>query len=145
MRGNYATGNIQRNATSESFECFIEDQAFSPLYDLDPFPPPPPSYVRKLDRRHIGRLRKERQLADGGGREGGGGGAKSCESEKACMVLDILFNTLWCTLSHILSPTPILLLSSADTHMPHRATVLNTVSGRLSWTTTAMARKPGSR
>jgi hypothetical protein len=41
-------------------------------------PPPPPSPVSNLGRRPTGRLRKERQLADGGGGEG----VKSCDCEK---------------------------------------------------------------
>jgi hypothetical protein len=54
----------------------IEDQAFSPSYDLAPPPPFPPSHspVRNTD--------KERQFADG---RGGGdwGGAKFYDREKA--------------------------------------------------------------
>ncbi len=50
---------------AESIDLSIEDQTFSPSYDLAP--PPPPSPVNKPSRRHKGRLRK-RQLADGRGR-----------------------------------------------------------------------------
>jgi|688.fasta_scaffold1139158_1 hypothetical protein len=53
-----------QEAGPDSIELFIENQAFSPLYDLAP--PPPPLSRRKLYRRH-----KERYLADG--RWGGGG------------------------------------------------------------------------
>jgi hypothetical protein len=52
-----------QEAGPDSIELFIEDQAFSPSYDLAP--PPPPLYRRKLNRQH-----KERHLADG--RWGGG-------------------------------------------------------------------------
>jgi hypothetical protein len=34
-------------------------------------PPPPPSHIRKLDRRHIGRLRKRDELLTGEGEEVG--------------------------------------------------------------------------
>ncbi len=44
---------------TESIECFIEDQAFSPSHDL----PPPP--VSKLDWRHTGRMRKRDSLLTG--------------------------------------------------------------------------------
>ncbi len=59
----------------ESIEWFIEDQGFSPSYDLAPPPPSPPSLPRPATHR---KTEKERQLADGGG-----GIYKS-------------FNTLWC-------------------------------------------------
>ncbi len=45
-----------------------------------PLNPPPTSPVSKLDWRHTGRLKKERQLADGWG---GGWGAESYHSKKA--------------------------------------------------------------
>ncbi len=38
----------------KNIEWFIEDQAFSPSYDLPSLPPPPPRLVGKLDRRHTG-------------------------------------------------------------------------------------------
>ncbi len=41
---------------SERIEWFIENQAFSPLYDLTP--PPPASPISKLEPRHTGRLRE---------------------------------------------------------------------------------------
>ncbi len=51
----------------ESIVRFVEDKAFSPTYDLaTPLPPPPPPHcyspvtVSKLDRRHTGRLRREK-------------------------------------------------------------------------------------
>ncbi len=76
--------------TGESFEWFTEDQAFSQSYDLAPSPPHPP--VSKLDRRHIGRLRKRDNLLTGeGGR--GGGVAKSFAGPES-LVLCKSFNTL---------------------------------------------------
>jgi hypothetical protein len=42
---------------------------------------PPPSLVRKLNRRHTGRLRKRDDLLTGERRRGGGG-AESCERKK---------------------------------------------------------------
>jgi hypothetical protein len=66
-----------------SRECIIEDQAFSPSYDLSPLPPPipppPTSTVSKLDRRHTGRLRKGDNFLRVGGCEGG---AKSYQARK---------------------------------------------------------------
>ncbi len=56
---------------SESIEWFstVENQAFSPSYDLAPRPPPPASAVSNLDRRHTGRLRNRATcwLERGGG------------------------------------------------------------------------------
>ncbi len=66
----------------ESIEWFIENQPFSPSYDLAPslllllFP------VSKPDRRHTGRLRYRDNLLTGEG-EWGRGGAKSYDSKKA--------------------------------------------------------------
>ncbi len=73
----------------------MEDQAFSPSYDLAPPPPPPHSPVSKLDRRHAERLSK-RDLADGRvwRGEGDGGGAKSYGGREI-LALYKLFNTLW--------------------------------------------------
>jgi hypothetical protein len=59
----------------------IENQAFSPSYDLAPPSPSPSSPVSKLDQRHTGRLRK-RDLLMGEG-ERGRRGAKSYDGEKA--------------------------------------------------------------
>jgi hypothetical protein len=77
---------------TESSEWFIEDQAFSPSYDLAPPPSPSPSLspVRKLDRRHTGRLRKRENFLTREG-VGVGGGAKQRES----LVLCKLLNNLW--------------------------------------------------
>ncbi len=47
-------------STSESVELFIEDQAFSPPYDL---PPPPPIKPPRQSRHR--KIEKERQIADG--------------------------------------------------------------------------------
>jgi len=55
---------------SESIEWIMEDQAFSPSYDVAPRPPPPPSPVSNIDRRHTGRLRK-REKRGGVGVRGG--------------------------------------------------------------------------
>jgi hypothetical protein len=54
---------------AESIEWFIEGQAFSRSYDLDPRPPPPPSLVRKTE--------KDNLLTGEG--EGGGRGAESSD------------------------------------------------------------------
>jgi hypothetical protein len=61
--------------TSESIYCIIEDQAFSPWYHFgSTLTPLPHSPFSKLDRRHIGKLRKRDNLLslEGGGRRGGG-------------------------------------------------------------------------
>jgi hypothetical protein len=73
---------------------YIEDQAFSPPYDLAPPPPPTPSPVSKLYRRHTERLRKRGK----GGADCGG--AKSYDGNKAWSSISpsILFGTE--------SPTP---------------------------------------
>jgi hypothetical protein len=72
------------DASPESIQCNIEDEAISPSYDLATFPPPPiHSPVSKLDRRHTGRLRMKHSLLTGGG----GGeveGASSYDGEKPC-------------------------------------------------------------
>jgi hypothetical protein len=52
-------------SSSESIELFIEDRAFSRLYDLAP--PPPPS-VGNRHRRHTGILRKRYNLLTGEGK-----------------------------------------------------------------------------
>jgi hypothetical protein len=49
---------------TEINEWFIEDQAFLPSYNLAPLPLLP---VRKLYRRHAGRLRKTKKLLTGEG------------------------------------------------------------------------------
>ncbi len=50
-----------RIGLTPSIEWFIEDQAFSPSYDLAPPPPRPlpPSSFSNLDRRHTGGLERE--------------------------------------------------------------------------------------
>jgi hypothetical protein len=53
-----------------SIERFIEGQAFLRSYDLAPRPPLPPLSVSKLDRRHIGRLRKRVNLLTVEGNDG---------------------------------------------------------------------------
>jgi hypothetical protein len=51
--------------SAESIERFIDDQAFSPSYDLAPPPPPP---VSKLDQQHTGRPRmRDTLLTEEGG------------------------------------------------------------------------------
>ncbi len=70
---------------SESIECFIEDQAFSPSYDLAP--------VSKLDGRHIGRLRKRDNMLTREGR--GGWGRSQIIRQRGSLVLFKSFNTLW--------------------------------------------------
>ncbi len=62
---------MQEWSKTESIEWFIEGQVSS--YDLGP-PHPLPSPVRKLDRRHTGKLGKRNNLLTGGeGVDGGGG------------------------------------------------------------------------
>ncbi len=75
---------VYGNALSlaESVEWFMEDQAFSQSYDLDPPTPTPSSPVSKLYRRHTERLRKRDNLLTREG-EGGGRGSKSYDSETA--------------------------------------------------------------
>ncbi len=66
----------------ESIKWFTEDQAFSPSYDVAPRPPPSPSPVSNIDRRHTGRLRMRDKLLTGeGGR--GWGEAYPDDGEKA--------------------------------------------------------------
>ncbi len=67
------------NVSSQQRVLNDEDEVLSPSYDLAPSPPPAPSRVSKLDRRHTGRLRKRDNLLTEEGRKGGGGGAKSYE------------------------------------------------------------------
>jgi hypothetical protein len=54
----------------QTIELIIDGQTFLRTYDLAPRPTPPPSPVRKLDRRHIGRLRKRDKMVKEGGGEG---------------------------------------------------------------------------
>ncbi len=70
---------IIRPVQAGSIEWFLEDQAFSPSYDLAP--PPPPFPVSKLDRQHTGILRNKDIFLTGVGR--GRGGAMAFEGEKA--------------------------------------------------------------
>jgi hypothetical protein len=67
----------------ERIEGFIEGQAFlrGRMIRLHA-QTLPPSPISKLDRRHIGRLRKRGNLLKEEG-EGGGRGAESCERKKA--------------------------------------------------------------
>jgi hypothetical protein len=66
------------NPASRDTELFIEDQAFSPSYDLAP---PPHPLISKLVRRHTGRLGKRDNMLTGRGR--GGGGDESNHGEPA--------------------------------------------------------------
>ncbi len=68
------TKSITFTSLSESIVWFIEGQPFSRSYDWLLAHPLPPSPVSKLDRRHIGNLRKRDNLLTGGG---GGGWARS--------------------------------------------------------------------
>ncbi len=56
---------------AERIEWFIEDQAFSPSYDLTPSPPPPPL----MSVSSIGGTQEDRERETTCWREGGGGGA----------------------------------------------------------------------
>ncbi len=87
----------------ESNGWFIEGQAFSLSYDLVP-PPPPPS---KLDRRHIWKTEKERQLADGRGARGRKGWGR-CQiiRRRESLVLFKSFNTLCATHLNCAVDTP---------------------------------------
>ncbi len=81
-----------RTFWTESMEWFIEDQAFSSSYGLAP-PPPPSPIVRKLDRRHTGRLRKRDNVLMG---EGGRGWERSqFLRQRESLVLYKSLNTLW--------------------------------------------------
>ncbi len=83
-KNNSTVSIIQPDAKSS--ELFIEDQAFSPSYDLAPTPPPPPR--QELDRRHTGKLRKRDNSlkAEGEGKE---------LNHTTAGVLYKSFNTLW--------------------------------------------------
>jgi hypothetical protein len=69
-----SSDRIERFIEGQAFliERLIEDQSFLWSYDLAPRPPPPPSHVGNLDRRHTGRLRKRGSLLTGKGGSGGG-------------------------------------------------------------------------
>ncbi len=69
--------------TREYSQWIIEDQAFSPSYDLAPYPYPPSHIFRQLARLVTQRKTdKESQLADEGGSKEGEG-SNSYEDEKA--------------------------------------------------------------
>jgi hypothetical protein len=81
----------------ESIECFIEDQEFSPLYNLALPTTPPPSTVSKVNRRHTGRL-------EGGRADGEGAKSKAWSSIShwilsGCRYLNRLsaaeYNSIW--------------------------------------------------
>ncbi len=74
-------------ALPQSIQWFIEDQAFSPSYDLAPPPLSPPSPVGKLGRRHTGRLKKRYNFLT---REGGGGfgPSQTYDGEKVLSSID---------------------------------------------------------
>ncbi len=61
---------------SESDDCFVEDQAFSPSYDVAP-------PVSKLDRRHTGRPGRRENLLTVKGEERDREGAESYDHKKA--------------------------------------------------------------
>ncbi len=72
--------NISLNTylCSKIIEWFIENQAFSPSYDLAPPPPPPPPLLPSLS--SIGERQTDWDHLLGG--VGCGGGAKSYDGEK---------------------------------------------------------------
>jgi len=67
---------------SESIELFIEDQAFSPSYDLAP--PPPPSPVSKLSLFLSLPMYRRSSLLAGEGGIGGKRRIQINDGEKAC-------------------------------------------------------------
>jgi hypothetical protein len=78
----------------ESIECFIEDQEFSPLYNLALPTTPPPSTVSKVNRRHTGRLTKRDNLLTGVGGGGGGGRSQVTPPQERLVLYKSLY-TLW--------------------------------------------------
>jgi hypothetical protein len=68
----FCTYSYMLHVIPESIARHIEDQAFMLSYDMAPPPPPSPVRQYKLDRRHIGRLRKGDNLRKGEGRRGRG-------------------------------------------------------------------------
>jgi hypothetical protein len=75
----------------EGIQWFIEEQAYSPSYDLAAHPPPPTSPVSKLDGRYTGRLRKEDNLMTG--KRGRGCGRSQIVRRRESLVLYKSFNT----------------------------------------------------
>ncbi len=77
----------------------IEDQAFSPSYDLAPIPTPPLPLSTGDTQENW--ERKTTCRRDKGEKRVGGG---AYDGEKACMVINKSFNTLWWQLSSCLWP-----------------------------------------
>ncbi len=98
-----------------SNEWFIEDQAFSPSYDLAP---PPLSSQKAWPATHISETKKVRQLAYGNG----GGGAKSYDSQRA-----------WSSINHLIlsapPPPPVSKLDRRHTSVKQRKTCLQEMAG----------------
>ncbi len=92
--------------TAKGIEWLIEDQAFLPYRRSSPTPDPL-SQVRKLDRRHTGRLRKRNNILLGDGGQGGVGGDKSYDGEKAWSSVNHSIH-LWLTGRFSLLPTIVL-------------------------------------
>ncbi len=75
----------------EGIQCFIEEQSFSPSYDLGAPPPPPTSPVSKLDGRYTGRTSKGDNLMTG--KRGRGWGRSQIVRRQESLVLYKSFNT----------------------------------------------------
>ncbi len=86
-----------------SFKLFLEGQAFLRSYDLAPLLPS----ISSTSAKHR-KTEKERQLADGRGREGGGRGAISYDCKKAwASIYHSILTALQYYLSYLYISTPI--------------------------------------
>ncbi len=83
------------SVSREYWMICIEDQAFSTAYDFGSPPPPAPSPLRKLDRRHTGRLRKRDNLPVDEGMCHHVGIGEDPSHTMESLVLYTSFNTLW--------------------------------------------------
>ncbi len=79
----------QSGSNPESIVWFLEDHAFSPLYDLAPTPPPSPLSRQQARPATHRKTKKERELVDGRG------GRSQIIWWRESLVLNKSFNTLW--------------------------------------------------